>query len=179
MEQISVTNTHKLQVAPELCIKTQLRGSVGPALIAAMARIICHCSGRVGWREGGGASTLGGLAWVRALSHHPRKPWSWLKGKVGSAFTHQEEETKLGGAFFPCWQPLIRGEPLVSQPEGQAAPLTAGAGRFPLCIVAGFDKSLFHFQRSPEELIRETTMFLLLVALNDPQNANKERAAAV
>jgi len=35
--------------------------------------------------------------------------------EVGSAFTHQEEETKRGEVFFPCWQPLIRGKPLVSQ----------------------------------------------------------------
>lgn len=72
-----------------------------------------------------------------------------------------------------------QGRAISESASDWAAPLAAGAGRSPLCVAAGFHKSLFHFQCSPEELIRETTMFLLSVALNDPQNANKERAAAV
>ena len=46
--------------------------------------------------------------------------------EVGSAFTRWEDEAKHGEAFFPCWQPLIRGKPLVSQPGAGLLPSQRG-----------------------------------------------------
>lgn len=98
--------------------------------------------------------------------------------EVESVFTHQEDEAKPGEAFSSLLAASNQGWAISESAGGQAAPLAARAGRFPLYVVAGFYKSLFHFQCSLEELIRETTMFLLLVALNDPQDANKRETCS-
>lgn len=46
--------------------------------------------------------------------------------EAGSAFTHWEEEINPGEVFFPSWQPLIRGEPLMSQPGARLIPSRQG-----------------------------------------------------
>lgn len=123
VEPISVTNTHKLQVAPELCIEAQLLGSVGPALTAAMSQVICHHTWRVGSREGGSVPALGGLVWIRALSCHPRKLWSWKWSLCSPTRRMKRNQERC---FLLCWQPLIRGEPLVSQLGARLLPLQQG-----------------------------------------------------
>lgn len=128
----------------------------------------------VGWREGGSMSALSWLEWVRALSHHYRK----LCPGSGVCIHLPEGRRETRRSVF---NPLVasnQGWAISESTRGWAASLTVGTGRFPLCIVAGFYTSLFHFQCSPEELIREKTMFLPLVALNNPQNANKRQSCS-
>lgn len=98
--------------------------------------------------------------------------------EVESVFTHQEDEAKPGEVFFSLLAASNQGRAISESAGDRAGPLAARAGRFPLCVVAGFYISLFHFQCSLEELIRETTIFLLLVALNDPQDANKRETCS-
>lgn len=125
---ISVTNTHKLQVAPELCIEAQLPGLVEPALTAAMAQLICHWTNvgwRVGWREGGGVSILDGLARVMAFSRHSRKPWSWKRGLCSPT----RSETRRG--IFSLLAASNQGQAISESAGGWAAPLAVGGRQVP------------------------------------------------
>lgn len=108
-----------------------------------------------------------GLWRVRALQCHSRKLWAWnwdLHSPTRKMRWIQERQFSLLAASDQRW---ATGDSAV----GWAAPLT-GVGGVLLQAVPGFCESVFHFQCSPEELNRDTTIFLLLVALNDPQNTN-------
>lgn len=67
---------------------------------------------------GGGTCSL----WCADVSHsflcHLRKLHSILGREMGSASPYQEKEGKPLEVVLPCWQPLIEGEPLMSQPRG-------------------------------------------------------------
>lgn len=78
---------------------------------------------RVGSREGGSMPTLGGLAWIMALSCHPRKLWSWKWSLCSPTRRMKRNQERR---FLLCWQPLIRGEPLVSQLGAGLLPLQQG-----------------------------------------------------
>lgn len=165
MKQISVTKTHNLQEAPELCIGALLLRSLGPAVTTVMAPVICHHMWRVGWREE--VVCLLWVGWCDPRLFHITPGSRVCVHPLGG-------RNKSRRGVFSQLAASNQGWATNESALGQADPLAAGQARFPLCFVAGFYKSLLHFQCSPEELIRETTMFLLLVALNDPQNANKE-----
>lgn len=110
-----------------------------------------------------------GLWRVRALQCHSRKLWSWswdLHSPTRRMRWIQDRQFSLLAASEQRWATS-------DSAVGWAAPLTAGAGGFPLQAVPGFCESICHFPCSPEELNRDTIIFLFLVALNDPQNANK------
>lgn len=122
VKHILVTKTHKLQVAPELCIDDLLLGSVGPAVTTVMARVICHHMWRVGWREE--VVCLPWVGWCDPRLFHITPESCSPRSGVCVHPLGGRNKTRRG--VFSLLAASNQGRAINEWAGGQAAPLVAG-----------------------------------------------------